>query len=106
MEILSREGIVSVIGRPRGRWRCPGWSSLTRTRAMSAPVQVVNFMNYPAWEWGKIAACGVLILLPVFVFSILMRRFLVHGTTAGAVKDRAVPAHSNRNRNEKDPQRS
>ena len=60
--------------------------TLTRTKAMTAPVQVVNFMNYQGWEWGKIAACGVLILLPVFAFSLLMRRFLVQGTTAGAVK--------------------
>jgi multiple sugar transport system permease protein len=60
--------------------------TLTRTRAMTAPVQVVNFMNYQGWEWGKIAACGTLILLPVFIFSMLMRRFLVQGMTAGAVK--------------------
>jgi multiple sugar transport system permease protein len=60
--------------------------TLTRTQAMTAPVQVVNFMNYQGWEWGKIAASGTAILLPVFLFSILMRRFLVHGMTAGAVK--------------------
>ena len=60
--------------------------TLTRTKAMTAPVEVVNFMNYQGWEWGKIAACGTLILLPVFVFSVLMRRFLVQGMTAGAVK--------------------
>jgi multiple sugar transport system permease protein len=60
--------------------------TLTRTQAMTAPVEVVNFMNYQGWEWGKIAACGTLILLPVFVFSVLMRRFLVQGMTAGAVK--------------------
>ncbi|MGH6915036.1 MAG: carbohydrate ABC transporter permease, partial [Geminicoccales bacterium] len=26
---------------------------LTRTEAMTAPVAVVNFMNYEGWEWGK-----------------------------------------------------
>ena len=31
---------------------------LTRTEAMTAPVAVVNFMNYEGWEWGKIAAGG------------------------------------------------
>lgn len=60
--------------------------TLTRTKAMTAPVQVVNFMNYQGWEWGKIAASGTLILLPVFIFSMLMRKFLVQGMTAGAVK--------------------
>ena len=60
--------------------------TLTRTNAITAPVEVVNFMNYQGWEWGKIAAGGILILLPVFVFSVLMRRFLVQGMTAGAIK--------------------
>jgi multiple sugar transport system permease protein len=59
---------------------------LTRTEAMTAPVAVVNFMNYEGWEWGKIAAGGTMVMLPVLFFSILVRRFLVHGLTAGALK--------------------
>ena len=59
---------------------------LTRTKAMTAPVAVVNFMNYEGWEWGKIAAGGTLAMLPVLVFSFLVRNFLVRGLTAGAVK--------------------
>jgi multiple sugar transport system permease protein len=59
---------------------------LTRTEAMTAPVAVVNFMQYEGWEWGKIAAGGTMVMLPVLVFSILVRRFLIHGITAGAVK--------------------
>jgi multiple sugar transport system permease protein len=59
---------------------------LTRTEAMTAPVAVVNFMNYEGWEWGKIAAGGTMVMLPVLFFSILVRKFLVHGLTAGAIK--------------------
>ncbi|MEY3664077.1 MAG: hypothetical protein RLZZ153_259 [Pseudomonadota bacterium] len=59
---------------------------LTRRDAMTAPVAVVNFMNYEGWEWGKIAAGGTLVMLPVLVFSIVVRKFLIHGMTAGAVK--------------------
>ena len=59
---------------------------LTRTEAMTAPVAVVNFMNYEGWEWGKIAAGGTMVMLPVLFFSILVRKFLVHGLTAGALK--------------------
>ncbi len=59
---------------------------LTRTEAITAPVAVVNFMNYEGWEWGKICAGGTMVMLPVLVFSILVRRFLVSGLTAGAVK--------------------
>ena len=59
---------------------------LTRTEAMTAPVAVVNFMNYEGWEWGKIAAGGTMVMLPVLVFSILVRKFLIQGMTAGALK--------------------
>ncbi|WP_240790015.1 carbohydrate ABC transporter permease [Roseomonas sp. HF4] len=59
---------------------------LTRTEAMTAPVAVVNFMNYEGWEWGRIAAGGTMVMLPVLVFSLLVRRYLVHGLTGGAVK--------------------
>ena len=59
---------------------------LTRTGAQTAPVAVVNFMNYEGWEWGKIAAGGVLVMLPVLLFSIAVRKYLVRGMTAGAVK--------------------
>ena len=47
---------------------------LTRTEAMTAPVAVVNFMNYEGWEWGKIAAGGTMVMLPVLFFSILVRK--------------------------------
>ena len=59
---------------------------LTRTNARTAPVAVVNFMNYEGWEWGKIAAGGSLVMAPVLIFSLAVRRHLVSGLTAGAVK--------------------
>lgn len=59
---------------------------LTRNQAMTAPVAVVNFMNYEGWEWGKIAAGGAMVMLPVLIFSVLVRKFLIHGMTTGAVK--------------------
>jgi multiple sugar transport system permease protein len=60
---------------------------LTRTKAMTAPVAIVNFMQYEGWEWGKIAAGGTLVMLPVVAFSIFVRRYLVRGLTAGGVKE-------------------
>jgi multiple sugar transport system permease protein len=59
---------------------------LTRNQAMTAPVAVVNFMNYEGWEWGKIAAGGTMVMLPVLIASVMVRRFLIQGMTAGAVK--------------------
>jgi multiple sugar transport system permease protein len=60
---------------------------LTRTRAMTAPVAIVNFMQYEGWEWGKIAAGGTLVMLPVLIFGMLARRYLVRGLTSGGLKE-------------------
>ena len=60
---------------------------LTRTQAVTAPVAIVNFLQYDGWEWGKIAAAGCLVMLPVLLFTVLVRKYLVHGLTAGGVKD-------------------
>lgn len=60
---------------------------LTRTDAMTAPVAIVNFMQYAGFEWGKIAAGGVSVMLPVLVFTMLVRRYLVSGLMAGGVKE-------------------
>ena len=59
---------------------------LTRSQAMTAPVAVVNFMNYMGWDWGRIAAGGTMVMLPVLLFSLAVRRYLVSGMMAGAVK--------------------
>lgn len=60
---------------------------LTRTQAVTAPVAIVNFLQYEGWEWTKIAAGGTLVMLPVVVFTMLVRKYLVRGLTAGGVKD-------------------
>lgn len=59
---------------------------LTRTNAMTAPVAIVDFMQYEGWEWGKIAAAGTLVMLPVIVFTFFVRTYLVRGLMAGGLK--------------------
>jgi multiple sugar transport system permease protein len=76
---------VSCSSKSCCRWSRPALI-LTRTNARTAPVAVVNFMNYEGWEWGKIAAGGSLVMAPVLIFSLAVRRYLVSGLTAGAVK--------------------
>ncbi|MBC7222965.1 MAG: carbohydrate ABC transporter permease [Anaerolineae bacterium] len=58
----------------------------TRGPMMTAPVAIVNFLNYAGWEWGKITAGGTVIMLPVIFFSFLTNKYLISGLTAGAVK--------------------
>ncbi len=60
---------------------------LTRTNASTAPVAIVNFIQYTGWEWGRIAAAGTLVMLPVIVFSMLVRNHLVSGLTTGGTKE-------------------
>ena len=59
--------------------------TLTRYEARTASISILNYMAYEGTEWGKVAAAGTLILLPVLCFSILIRKYLVQ-TTAGGVK--------------------
>ena len=37
-------------------------------------------------KWGQLYAAGTVLLVPVFVFTVTMQKFLVHGITAGGVK--------------------
>jgi multiple sugar transport system permease protein len=59
--------------------------TLTRFNAKTAAVAILNYMAYEGTEWGKVAAAGILILLPVLIFSLFIRKYLVQ-TTAGGVK--------------------
>jgi multiple sugar transport system permease protein len=43
-------------------------------------------LNYEGWEWGKIGAAATMIMLPVVVFALAVRRYLIRGLTAGALK--------------------
>jgi multiple sugar transport system permease protein len=60
---------------------------LTRTNAITAPVAIVNFLQYEGWEWSRIAAAGTLVMFPVVIFTVLVRTWLVRGLTAGGIKD-------------------
>ena len=65
---------------------------LTRTQASTAPVAIVNFIQYTGWEWGRIAAAGTLVMLPVVIFSILVRNYLdPRPRRPAAPRNRQVP---------------
>lgn len=59
---------------------------LTRRETVTLPVTIVSFMAYEGTEWGKISASAVLIMLPVIIFGFMIRRYLISGLTAGAIK--------------------
>ena len=59
---------------------------ITRFNARTAPVGITNFMAYEGVEWGRVAAGSVIILIPVLLFAVVVRRYLVRGLLAGALK--------------------
>jgi len=59
---------------------------LTRESAKTAPVGITYFIRFEDARWATIAAGATVIALPVMVFSLVVRRYLVSGLTGGAVK--------------------
>jgi len=59
---------------------------LTGRDARTLPVTITSFMTNKAILWGRIAASGSLILVPVLIFALLAQRYLVRGLSRGAVK--------------------
>lgn len=59
----------------------------TRNQVKTAPVALVGFMSFEGINWGPLAAAGLMVLAPVFLFSLFVLRYLVAGLSMGAVKD-------------------
>jgi multiple sugar transport system permease protein len=59
---------------------------LTGREARTLPVTINSFMTNKAILWGRIAAAGSMVLVPVLIFALLAQRYLVRGLTRGAVK--------------------
>jgi multiple sugar transport system permease protein len=49
-------------------------------------VTITSFMTNRAILWGRIAASGSLVLIPVLIFALIAQRYLVRGLSRGAVK--------------------
>ncbi|MBA7478604.1 Trehalose transport system permease protein SugB [subsurface metagenome] len=59
---------------------------LTRRRALTAAIAIVNFMAYEGIEWGSLAAGAMIVLIPVILFSIMVRKYLATAVLGGALK--------------------
>jgi multiple sugar transport system permease protein len=59
---------------------------LTGRDARTLPVIITSFMTNKSVLWGRIAASGSLVLIPVLIFALLAQRYLVRGLARGAVK--------------------
>ena len=58
----------------------------TGGQAVTAPPSITSATGSAGMDWGKIAASTFVFLLPVAIFTFLMRSHLLRGVTFGAVK--------------------
>ena len=62
-------------------------SILTSENAKTLPVVIAGFISDKYLFWGKMTALGVLMTIPVIIFSSFAQRNIVRGLTFGAVKE-------------------
>lgn len=59
---------------------------LTGRDSRTLPVTITSFMTNKAILWGRIAASGSIVLIPVLIFALIAQRSLVRGLSRGAIK--------------------
>jgi multiple sugar transport system permease protein len=55
-------------------------------KSQTLPIAIAGFTSDRGTYFGAMAAAGTLAVVPVFLFAIVIQRYLVQGLTAGAVK--------------------
>jgi len=59
---------------------------LNPSKATTVPPFLYAIIGYGQTEWGRMAATSVVFLLPVIIFTFLVRNHLLRGVTFGAVR--------------------
>jgi multiple sugar transport system permease protein len=59
---------------------------LTQTRVVPLAVYLPNFFGKQMIMWGEVGAISTIAIVPLFVLSLLVQRYLVRGLTLGAIK--------------------
>jgi ABC-type glycerol-3-phosphate transport system permease component len=60
--------------------------TLTRSQVKTAPVGISEFTGMFGTQWGSLSAAATIIVAPVVIMALLLRRHLIEGLTLGAVK--------------------
>lgn len=80
---LAASAVFSLIAS----WNEFVYGSLLTTRyARTVPPAVSVRVGSEGYEWGRIAATAFLYVIPVIIFTFLMRKSLLRGLTFGAIK--------------------
>jgi len=59
---------------------------LTSREARTLPVAIVGFLAYEGADWGLVSSGAVLVMAPIIVFTVFIRKYLVQGLVGGALK--------------------
>ncbi len=60
---------------------------LTKSQAKTLPVAIPEFITWTEVGWNYVAAAGMVLVMPVLIFSFLAQRYMVRGMSMGAIKD-------------------
>ena len=61
-------------------------SILTSENAKTLPVVIAGFISDKYIFWGKMSSLGVIMLIPIIIFSTFAQKDIVRGLTLGAIK--------------------
>lgn len=59
---------------------------LAGKQAMTAPVSITGFISFEEISWGKLAASGLVMMMPPVVLAFFFQKAIIRGLTFGAVK--------------------
>jgi len=60
---------------------------LTKSQAKTLPVAIPEFITWTEVGWNYVAAGGMVLVMPVLLFSFCAQRYMVRGMSMGAIKD-------------------
>jgi multiple sugar transport system permease protein len=59
---------------------------LTQRKATTAPIALLNFLTPMGLDWGGISAAATMLVVPVIVLAILVRKHLIRGMSFGQLE--------------------
>jgi multiple sugar transport system permease protein len=59
---------------------------LTGSKTRLVPVAVAQFLTPHGMFWGQMCAAGIIAILPILLFSLFTRKYLIRGMSLGAIK--------------------
>jgi multiple sugar transport system permease protein len=67
-------------------WNEFTFASIISTRyAVTLPARIVAFMGSSGFEWGRVAAAGYILIIPILILFILIRKYILMGMTFGVL---------------------